>query len=382
MRTRHAVLLGNPDTKRTIYLEQAAERTGLPVLFLDWKEWKERLPDGDLFLKVDPPLWKSCSLEELNGLVRVYRQELMELLHLSEKRNEGSIEFFNHPMDILELLDKRACKKTLMRAGIPVTEELDIINLQAGETAYVAVDRAEYLLEIMRQQRVSQVFIKPVYGSGAAGVSAFRYQPKTGRMALYTCAVGKQQDCGRTEYDGRIDGRLLNTKKLRRYSEPDEIRGILDRILQMGCIIERWYAKAEYEGMSYDLRVVMQEGRMDYLLARLSNGPITNLHLNNHPLEVEKLGLSDKVLEAVQEVCRRSMECYPGLRSAGIDILLEKGSLQPRVIEMNAQGDLIYQDIYHENSIYGHQTEMMKKWLMRQEDEAASEKYIIGGRNI
>lgn len=364
MRTRQAVLLGNPDTKRTIYLEQAAERTGLPVLFLDWKEWKERLPDGDLFLKVDPPLWKSCSLEELNNLVYVYKRELMELVHLSEKKCAGAIEFFNHPMDILELLDKRACKKTLMRAGIPVTEELDIISLQAGETAYVPVDCAEYLLEIMRQQRVPQVFIKPVYGSGAAGVSAFRYQPGTGRMMLYTCAARNRQDRQGSGYDSGINGQLLNTKRLCRYSEPDEIYEILNQLLKMDCIVERWHAKDLYHGMSYDLRVVMQEGRIDYMLARLSNGPITNLHLNNHPLEAEKLGLPGKVLEAVQEVCRRSMECYPGLRSAGIDILLEKGSLQPRVIEMNAQGDLIYQDIYHENSIYGHQTEMMKKWLM------------------
>ena len=46
-----------------------------------------------------------------------------------------------------------------------------------------------------------------------------------------------------------------------------------------------------------------------------------------------------------------------------MDILLEKGSLRPRVIEMNGQGDLIYQDIYDKNKIYRHQAEMMKEWL-------------------
>lgn len=356
MRTRQAVLLGNPDTKRTIYLEQAAKRTGLPVLFLDWAGWKEKLPKGNLFLKVDPPLWKSCSLEELNGLVHIYKQELMELVRLSGETDTGSIEFFNHPVDILEALDKRKCKKRLLQAGIPVTEELDTTGLQTE-------GRAEQLLEIMKQQRFFQVFIKPVYGSGAAGVSAFRYQPKTGRMALYTCAARSGRYCRNAE-DGRDAGRkLINTKRLCRYSETDEVCGILDQLLKMDCIIERWHAKALYQGMSYDLRVVMQEGSMDYLLARLSNGPVTNLHLNNHPLEIEKLGLSEQVMEQIGGVCRRSMECYPGLRSAGIDILLEKGSLNPRVIEMNAQGDLIYQDIYRENVIYGHQTEIMKNWL-------------------
>ena len=63
------------------------------------------------------------------------------------------------------------------------------------------------------------------------------------------------------------------------------------------------------------------------------------------------------------------MDCFPGLRSAGIDILLEKGSLRPRIIEMNAQGDLIYQDIYNHNVIYGHQAEMMKRWLQEPDAE-------------
>lgn len=75
------------------------------------------------------------------------------------------------------------------------------------------------------------------------------------------------------------------------------------------------------------------------------------------------LGLPAPVLESVGEICRKAMGCFTGLRSAGIDILLEKGSLKPRIIEMNAQGDLIYQDIYHQNLIYGHQAEIMRQWL-------------------
>ena len=43
--------------------------------------------------------------------------------------------------------------------------------------------------------------------------------------------------------------------------------------------------------------------------------------------------------------------------------MLEKGSMRPRIIEMNAQGDLIYQDIFHENRIYARQVEMMKEWM-------------------
>ena len=107
----------------------------------------------------------------------------------------------------------------------------------------------------------------------------------------------------------------------------------------------------------------MQEGEPAFLLARLSKGPITNLHLNNHPMEVSGLGLPGRVQKEAAELCRRAMDCFPGLSGAGIDLLPERGRLSLRVIEMNAQGDLMYQDIFHENRIYRHQAARMRQWL-------------------
>lgn len=340
---KQVVLLGNPDTKRTIYLERAAAQAGILVHVIDWRDWTNQQAEvynDELFLKIDPPLWESCSLDELDRLTGEYIEGLEELSLMARTH---PVTFLNEPYAIEALLDKRACKHKLFLAGVPVTESLSGWSVQGGATCQ--------LLEWMKEERICQVFIKPVRGSGAAGVSAFRYQPSTGRMVLYTCALQSP------EYG------LINTKRLRQFSAAEEVIPLLDQILALDCIVEKWYAKAEYQGFSYDLRVVVQDNKVDFVLARLSKGPITNLHLNNHPLEVKKLGLSASVLDSVAELCQKSMDCYPGLRSAGIDVLLEKGSLKPRVIEMNAQGDLIYQDIYHENHIYCHQAEMMKNWL-------------------
>ena len=74
-------------------------------------------------------------------------------------------------------------------------------------------------------------------------------------------------------------------------------------------------------------------------------------------------------MDSVHTVCIDAMKPFPGLRSAGIDLLLEKGSLRPRIIEMNGQGDLMYQDIYQKNTIYRHQAEMMKRWLQEPDAE-------------
>lgn len=345
---RQAVLLGNPGTKRTLYLEKGVREEETRLWFWDWKAFLEegRIPSDfrgkEIFLKIDPPLWDSCCLKELNRLTEEYETQLKLLETLA---GEGRVTFFNSPEAILSLLDKRTCKDKLKEAGISVTESLE------GKILH-----GEQLLELMGQCHVPQVFIKPLKGSGAAGIAAFRYQKRTGQMILYTCGMRDP-----------ATGRLVNTKRLRRFTERNEIMALLDSLLMLDSMVERWYAKDVYQGFSYDLRAVVQDGQLDFILARLSKGPITNLHLNNHPLKAAELGLPSHILEETETLCRRAAACYKDLRSVGIDILLEKGSLKPRIIEMNGQGDLIYQDIYDKNMIYRHQAKMMKEWLHGEE---------------
>ena len=381
------ILLGNPGTKRTIYLGKGALDAGITIRLLDWKDFREKFLKQEnscrnsvyenlkkeeflkkkSFLKIDPPLWESCCLEELNTLVYGYEGELRQIKKLGE---QWDISFLNQPEDIISLLDKRGCKRYLMETGIPVTEEITgleemEISLEKNSLAdhickpeesrqLNTTPLAHQLLELMSCRKIFQVFIKPVQGSGAAGVAALRYQPKTGQTVLYTCGILDD-----------FTGHLVNTKRLRRFSDRNQVISIVEKLLRLDSVVERWYAKAEYKGFSYDLRAVIQDGQVDFVLARLSSGPITNLHLNNHPLRWQELGLTSKTMDSVFKLCRQAAECYPGLRSIGIDILLEKGSLRPRIIEMNGQGDLIYQDIYDNNIIYRHQAEMMKEWLWK-----------------
>ena len=341
---RQAVLLGKPDTKRTNYMGHAAQKEGLHVLFLDWDGWKEHFPEGKVFLKIDPPVWDSCKLGQLEALVKHYENQLGQL---EDQARIQDVKFFNHPGAIDLLLNKQKCKERLVRAGLSVTEEI------GGGKGEGPIKRVEQLLEIMQKNRGYQVFVKPIFGSGAAGVSAFRWQPNTGKMVLYTC-MWKE--------DGMPD--LVNTKKLRKVTDARQVLSLMEQLLQMECMVERWYAKEEHEGFSYDLRAVIQDKTMDFCLARLSKGPVTNLHLNNRPLKFDDLGLSGTVKEQVEELCIQAAECFPGLRSVGVDILLEKGSQRPRVIEMNGQGDLIYQDIYGDNRIYEKQARIMKQEIL------------------
>lgn len=338
-----AILLGNKGTKRTTYFEYAAREAGLHIHLLEWEEWqKNGLPSEDeAFIKIDPPIWDSCDLRQLGALTCSYKKSLAAL-----DRTPSAL-FLNRPSHILALLDKRGCKTTLSGEGISVTEVLGLTWEVSGFHS-----RGQQLLDVMKEKRLSQVFIKPACGSGAAGIAALRCQFCTGRLALYTCAL----------FDP-ASSKLVNTKRLRCFTDPKEVFPLLDSLLSLDCIVEKWYSKAGFCGLSYDLRAVVQDGTLDFLLARLSKGPITNLHLNNQPLDALELNLPEQVMADITDLCLKAMACYPGLHSAGIDILLEKGSLKPRIIEMNGQGDLLYQDIYRHNRIYLHQAEIIKQWM-------------------
>lgn len=320
-------LVGDPDTKRTEYFLKAAEQCHVPVGFAGWDEVEQTDFRGDV-VKLDPPSYRTANLFEMNGRIAEYRTALAKM------RGAGC-RFLNPPEGIDRVLDKRACKEMLMERGIPVTQMLpeEIKNRDALSAA-------------MERHRVFSVFIKPVFCSGAAGVVAYRRTPAGGREAAYaSCRLR--------------DGELVNTKTLCRMEDPREIHPILDAVLSLGAVVERWHPKAVFRGKSYDLRVVWQFGKPIFSVARQSRGPVTNLHLNNAPLAVGQLELPKHIVREIQDVCGEAMAVFPELSVAGIDVLLEKNTLRPHIIEINGQGDLMYQDIFQENRIYREQIRYM-----------------------
>lgn len=333
-RVDRIILIGTDSGKRRHYFEKAVSEAGLCFSFYDWQDYLSMEKKENLtrcMVKIDAPEWESCRLEELEALIRQYGERLYALSRMPI----GA--FFNHPEDIAELLDKRRCKRRLMENGIPVTRLYDRVFSDPDE-----------LLRFMEENKIPQVFIKPVCGSGAAGVTAVRHSGGQGggRTVLYTCAAIE-------------NGELINTKRMYRLEGADAI-ALLKRLLTLECIAEQWHPKDSFAGCCYDLRVIVQNSRVDYILPRLSMGPITNLHLNNHSVDFERLQLDRATKERISEVCVRAAQCYPRLKSIGMDVLLEKGSRNPYIIEMNAQGDLLHSDVTNENRIYKRQIEIMR----------------------
>ena len=317
------------NTEKNVFQLQEIESLGLDSKGLILKQDGLDLEElKGAVIKIDPPSYETVQLGEMRQLLDNYQNNLRGMMQVP-------CQFLNTPEMIWKLLDKKETKLQLQSYGVPVTKMFD-----------ADIQNMEQLLKLMKDNRCYSVFVKPRYFSGAAGVTAFRIHPLNGKMRMYTSC--------------RMDGSsLVNTKKLVALEEKQEIISFMERLLELGCVVERWYPKAEFEGKSYDLRVVYQFGHIAHIVVRQSAGPITNLHLNNHATDIKRLGLSQEKFREIEDVCKQAMEVFPGLNMAGIDIMLEKGTLRPLVIEMNGQGDLIYQDIYEENRIYAEQIEWM-----------------------
>lgn len=318
------ILIGDPGSKRSCFFKKAVEEAGHFLQLISWEAYissKENIEESHI-VKIDPPVYSLSEIAGLPQLIKDYNSQLMDLDRLT------NVSFINRPKQICLTLDKVKCKQLLLDHNIPTPAMV-----------FTNIHNHKELCDYCQKNRGRGLFIKPRYGSGAAGILAYRYHPKTKEQVIYTSlAINNNL-------------KLYNTKHMRRVTDPYEVSFLVDEILKQDVIIEHWVQKAKYQGLSYDLRVVYQYGHISYIVVRGSKSPITNLHLNNGAIYYDALSLPRDIHNRIVQLCHDTMACLPGLFSAGIDILVTpKGS--PMVIEVNGQGDLVYQDIFDKNQIY------------------------------
>ncbi len=325
------ILVGDLASKRSEYFTKAAKDFGLGVKVIPWTQLESVIKQvGEhSYVKLDPPPSCGALLETLPDFIEAYQKQLNRLQEIK------GMQYSNSPFAVLETLDKKKCKKRLEVAGIPTTTGLEI-----------QAKNYQQLVEELGKRGLCRVFLKLNYGSGAAGVVALQINPKTRQGIAYTSLNLDENN------------KLINTKKLLKWTKQEFLDKMITKLLDFDLIVERWESKAKYQGKSYDLRVVCQFGKVAYLLARSSKGPITNLHLNHGAIAIEDLSLEPDVIANIHSLALETMDCFTGLEIAGIDILVTPSG-RLKVIEVNAQGDQIYQDMYQENKIYKQQIQHM-----------------------
>ncbi len=225
----------------------------------------------------------------------------------------------NRPAAIALMFDKVACQARLREGDVAVPPSLP------GVTGYAAL-----------RERLAggygRVFIKPAHGSSASGVVAYR--------------VGKGREEAVTSVELVRKGgavQLYNSLKVRRYTDGRDIALLLDYILGEGAIVEAWIPKAALGGWTFDVRVVVVGGQARHVLPRLGPGPLTNLHLGNRRGEAAALAqlLGPERYAQLLRTATAAVRAIPGTFYAGVDLLIPAGLGTPRVLEVNAFGDLL-----------------------------------------
>jgi len=342
-RVKRVVLLVGDNERRRNFFKQAIIEEKLEFDCYNWNEFDKFISDyknykNDYALKIDTPTWNVCTIDNLDEIIEGYIKKLKEIEQLNYNYKDNCMYLLNNTKSIINLLNKRKCKKILSENNIAVTKMYN-----------EKFDNSKNLIDFLTKKKEARVFIKPEKASGAAGIVAMKLNFSRKKIAIYTSAR-------------LYDGNLYNTKKINRYEDEQAI-AILDKILKLDCIVERWYVKDKYNNYCYDLRVIVQDRKIDYIQPRLSKGSITNLHLNNCSTDISNLNLSDEVMKDITSLCQRAYDLFDGLNSVGIDILIEKNTHKPYIIEMNAQGDLMHNDVKNENTIYKNQAKIIKKLI-------------------
>ncbi|AFY50988.1 hypothetical protein Nos7524_5265 [Nostoc sp. PCC 7524] len=226
----------------------------------------------------------------------------------------------NHPHDISVMFDKPLCSDRFSRHHIPIPRSLGVIH------------NYEHLREQMQIQGCDRVFIKLSHGSAASGVIAYR--ANSHRESAITTVERVRQD-GQT--------RLYNSRKIRHYTDHEEITDIINILTAEGVQVEAWLPKAQIQGHPFDVRVVVINVEAQHIVVRLGKSPMTNLHLGNERGNTEdflaKIGYEN--WEKMKQTCEAAAALFPNSLYCGIDLLIFPDFRRHAILEINAFGDLL-----------------------------------------
>jgi len=355
------LLIGNPENRRVELFQAALVRAGeTPARVLPWldllqdpRRIEAELAPGTL-VRIESPgenfeverrllalggVEDADRLDDEKGRILFPREWFAGFASAMRRLAQAGpqVRWFNHPDEIVSMFDKPACKRMLPDCIAPLPDFEDY----------------EGFVRFAREARCPRFFVKLPTGSSASGVAAWEYNRTDGQERAHSTVEFVRTPSGET--------RFYNSLRIRRHADPASIRTVLDFLFRAGALVEPWIPKAVHEGRSYDLRVLVVEGRRRHAVARSSRSPMTNLHLGNRRVDCDDLELDEATWEAVDAVVERTMARFPRSLYAGLDILLPRGGGAPVLLEVNAFGDLLPGLVHDGRDTYGAEIEAMRR---------------------
>lgn len=361
------IVIGNPENRRFTLFTEAVQRCGLPTpTVIAYRDLlTDRVSIGDVVstnavVRLDSPgenaeverllirrgslpqehienEWETGRIIHQRRWFRGFRSLLAAFAEASSQAT-----WMSSPADIPILFDKPACLSRLAAAGVPVPRALGVV---------FSFDELQSLIERTGERRL---FLKQPWGSSASGVLAFQSNKQQTIVTTSTEMVTR---------DTGVE--LYNSLRVRRYTEPREIRQLIDTLGQDGLHVECWLPKAGLARKAFDLRVVTIAGEPRHMVMRTSSGPLTNLHLGNRRGDIAALRakMTDAAWAMMLETCRQAAAVFPNVFCLGLDVLIRPNFRSFAIIEANAFGDLLPGVIDRGEDTYTAQiTAWMRQW--------------------
>jgi hypothetical protein len=331
------LVIGNPGSNRIGFLNEALTRRGqAPAVLVPWLDLieercslAEMIRPGD-FIRIESPGRDADVEAALVGIGRKsergeiffprrWYEGFRKTLTLIETQLKAAPPHhrMNTPEEITLLFDKPASHARFLAAGLPVPRTLG-----------PATSLAE-LSERMKTLRIRQAFVKLAYGSSAVGA-----------LAVRTDGSGKWKAYTTVERDGE---KFYSTRQIQTLHDPAEIDARIVALAPEGLHIEEWLPKASLRGKGFDLRALVIGGRLRHVIARLSNSPMTNLHLLNQREDSEtvRAHVGESAWEDLTRLAEQTAEVFPQSLHIGLDVMWLSGFCRLALLEANAFGDLL-----------------------------------------
>lgn len=348
-------LIGNLESRRTRFFVESVKRSGLKWRIISWdrvlsgsNDWAAGIEPGSS-VRIDSPgqnfavekallargicassdfthfsLKQIMALPHEKGRILAlnqwYRGWKRALQDVEERLRVLHVNYFNPPGDIARMFKKTLCNRQLHKAGIPVPP---ILGRPSG---------FDSVIELMRLARCRRVFLKPDYSSSASGIVAFEMDSRR-HQAFSSIEMVRE--------DGEL--KLFNSRRIRRYEKPAEIRELIDAICREDVYLERWLPKVGLAGKRLDLRMLVIGGVTRQVVVRMSEHPMTNLHLGAMRGDLSSLQkmMGEEAWNSAKATAEKTMQEFPQSLYGGIDMLISPGWEKHFVLEVNAFGDFL-----------------------------------------
>lgn len=367
------IIIANPENRRVGFFQEALERCGLApatvVSYSDliaFRDSLERFDAPNTIIRFDSPernfevdkaiiaagadvedasdrqrisAADAVNLEFDKGLILYHRQWYLGWRSLLQRwETQLRSPTMNHPQEIAAMFDKPLCHELFSRHQIPVPRSLGVIK------------NYDELREQMQIQECDRVFVKLSHGSAASGVVAYQ---ANSRYESAITTVERVRENGQTL--------LYNSRKIRHYTQREEIADIINILAKEGVQVEEWLPKARLQNCQFDLRVVVINGIAQHVVVRLGKSPMTNLHLGNERGDTEefitKVGADN--WEKMQQTCEAAAALFPNTLYCGVDLLIAPNFQHHAILEINAFGDLLPGIIYKGLDTYTSEVQAM-----------------------